>query len=80
MLYYVQSYSPNVLREMLKGSHFILKVLEKRPANVTKTSRKNVPRVISMGHPENANYEPLLQMQFHCIIFNSITQNVCLKH
>ena len=31
-------------------------------------------------HPQDVNFEPLVQMHFHCVIFNFISQNVFLKH
>ena len=59
---------------------FILTVQKKRPADVLKGSRKDVLRVTSWGHPQGVNFEPLVHMNFHCIIFNFILPNVCLKH
>ena len=34
----------------------------------------------SLERPQDVNFEPLLQMHFHCIIFNFISTNVCLKY
>ena len=81
LLYYLRSYSPIVLRETLKSYLLlILKVLEKRSADILKTSRKGVRRVTSLGRTQDVNFELLVQMNFHCIIFNFISANACLKH
>ena len=53
--------------------------MEKRPADIIKTSRKDVRRVKSSRRPQYVNFVPLVQMHFHCIIFNFISPDVCLK-
>ena len=58
----------------------ILKVLEKRPADILKTSQKKDCRVTALGRPQEVNFEPLVQMHFHCIIVNFISSNVYQKH
>ena len=81
LLLFFRSYSPNVLLEILKSKLLlILKVLKKRPVDILKTSRKGVRRVTSLKLPQEANSKPLVQMHFSCIIFNSISPNVCLKY
>ena len=83
LLYYFRSYSPNVLREILKSLlFFILTVLGKRPADVLKTSRKDVRRVTSLRRPQDINFERVVQMHFHCIIFRFVffSHNMCLKY
>ena len=63
-----------MLREILKTKLlYIHTVLENRPVNVLKTSRKDVHRVMFLGRPEDVNFEPLAQMHFHCIISNLIS-------
>ena len=59
---------------------FILTIQEKRPADVLKASRKNLVRVTFLGRRQGVNFETLVQMHFHCIAFNFILSNVCLKH
>ena len=52
LLYCFRSYSPNVLCEILKSrSLLILKVLEKRPSDILKTSWKDIRRMMSLGRP-----------------------------
>ena len=81
LLYYFQSYSPNVLSEILKSQLLlILKVLDKRLVDILKTSSKDVRRVTSLERPQGASLEPHIQMYFNCIIFNFISPNMCLKH
>ena len=78
---YIWSYSSNALREILKSSLLlILKVLERRPSYTLKTSRKKDRRVTALGRPQEVNFEPLVQMHFHCIIFIFISSNMCQKH
>ena len=81
LLHYFRSYSPNVLCEIHKSQLLhILTVLEKRPANVLKTSRKDFRSVTSSGRPQDVKFEPLVKMHFHCIIFNFVLPNLYLKH
>ena len=52
----------------------------KLPADVLKTPRKDVRRVTSLRRLQEVNFQPLIQMHFHCLIFNFISPNVWLKH
>ena len=77
LLHHLRSYSPNVSYEILKSQLLlILKVLEKRPADILKTYRKDVRRVTSLGRPHGVNFDPLEQMHFNCIFFNFTSTNL----
>ena len=58
---------------------YVLTVLEKCPVDVPKTSRKDVCKVTSFGRPQEVNFELVVQVKFHGIIFNFISPNMCLK-
>lgn len=71
----------NMLHVILKICLFyVLKVLEKRRTNVLKTSRKDVHRLMSLGHRQGVNVKVIIPILFCCIIFNLISPNVCLKY
>ena len=74
LLYYFRSYSPNVLREILKSLLlFILTVLGKRPADALKTSRKDVRRVTSLGRSIlNVSYKCIFIALFSGVFFHTI--------
>ena len=48
--------------------------------NVLRTSSKRSKKMSVGWRPWDVNFESLVQMHFHCIIFNFISPNVCLKH
>ena len=47
--------------------------------NVLRTLSKPPEKTFLEGRPQDINFEPLVQMHIHCIIFNFILSNVCLK-
>ena len=63
LLYYIWPYSPIVLREIL-----IPTVWEKHPVDVLKTFQKDIRRLTFIGSLQGVNFEPLVQMHFHCVI------------
>ena len=58
----------------------ILTVLESRPVDVLKASRKDVHRVTSLGRHQDFNFERLAEIFFQCIIFDFILPNICPKY
>ena len=48
--------------------------------DVLTASQKDLLRVTSLGRPQSVDFEPLVQMHFHCINFSFILPNVYLKH
>ena len=64
LLYYFRSYSPNVLRVILKRwLLLILYVLKKRPAVILQTFGKDIRRVTYLGCPK----DPILNFSYKCI-------------
>ena len=57
----------------LKFWRDVLRTPSKRP-------EKKDRRVTALGRPQEVNFEPLVQMHFHCIIFIFISSNMCQKH
>ena len=55
---------------------FILIVLEKRPADALKMSRKDVRRVTSLGRPQSVNFEPLVKCIF-IALFSILLHQMC---
>ena len=71
-LYYFPSYSPNVFCSLL--------LLEKHPVNIVKHPEKTSAGWRSWEIPSTSILNLLYKIHFHCIIFNFISQNMCLKH
>ena len=81
LLYNFQFYSSNVLRKILKSYMLhILTGFEKRSSDALKTNQKDVRRVMYLRRPQNVNFESLVQMHSHCIIFKFVSPHVCLQH
>ena len=81
LLYNFQFYSLNVLRKILKSYMLhILTGFEKRSSDVLKTNQKDVRRVMYLRRSQDVNFESLVQMHSHCIIFKFVSPHVCLQH
>ena len=79
-IYYITHYlciifdliSPNVLREILKTQLLhILTVLENRPVDFLKMSRKDVHRVSFLGRLQDVHFEPFRTIVFSLHYFQS---------
>ena len=65
-----------MLHEILKKLlSYILKLLEKRPTNVLKTSRKDFRRLTTLGRSQVFNFVQTISLVLFSILFH-----VCLKY